>query len=76
MPVIRIPASMTVYMLRDNDTKLFYRRQKGYATRWVKWDKAAIWTSKGGPAAAKGTHRNRKMTNLETVSYTLTENVT
>ncbi len=67
---------MIVYMLRDNETGLYYRRMKGYATRWVEQEKASIWTVKGGPAQAKSLiqRRRRKPLNLEIVPFTLTEN--
>lgn len=68
---------MTVYMLRNKDTGLFYRRMKGYATRWVEQQKASIWTVKAGPAQAKSLMQRRrgKPLDLEIVSYTLiTEN--
>ncbi len=68
---------MTVYMLRNNETGLYYRRMKGYGTRWVEQQKASIWTVKSGPAQSKSLiqrRRRRKPLNLEIVSFTLTEN--
>ncbi len=43
---------MTVYMLRDNRTGLYYRRKHRACRRWVEQKKASIWTLKIGPASA------------------------
>jgi hypothetical protein len=43
---------MNVYMLQDVDTKKFYKRRGG----WIEQSGGAIWTSKNGPNAAKGSH--------------------
>ncbi len=71
---------MIVYMLRDNETGLFYRRTKGgYSdTLWVEQQKASIWTMKIGPAQSKSRledqYRNRRPPkDLEIISFTLTE---
>ena len=75
---------MIVYMLRDNETGLFYRRTKGgYSdTLWVEQQKASIWTMKIGPAQSKsrlqdryhGRYRGKPPKDLEIISFTLTEN--
>ena len=53
---------MIVYMLRDNDTGLFYRRNKDYAVRWVEQKNASVWTSKAGPISAwKGDRENTEI---------------
>ena len=50
---------MTVFMLRDPDTGLFYRR--GSATNcWVEQQKASIWTSRVGPSIAKAAVRDER----------------
>ncbi len=73
---------MTVYMLRDNGTGLYYRRTKGnYSPSvWVEQSKASVWTMKIGPATAKSLYqaryRNRRKPvyfNLEIIPFTLTE---
>jgi len=68
---------MTVYMLRDNDTGLFYRRTKGsYSPSvWVAQEKASIWTLKVGPAQAKSrlNAKSRRPYNLEIIPFHLTE---
>ena len=68
---------MTVYMLRDNDTGLFYRRTKGRGGPgvWVAQEKASIWTLKIGPAQAKSRlyAGKRRQYNLEIIPFHLTE---
>ena len=73
---------MTVYMLRDNNTGLFYRRTKGNYTPsvWVEQEKASVWTMKNGPAQAKSLylaryriHHKPVYLNLEIVPFELTE---
>jgi len=71
---------MTVYMLRNNVTGLYYRRTKGsYSPSvWVPQEKASIWTVKIGPASSKSRledqYRNRRpLQDLEIVSFTITE---
>jgi hypothetical protein len=61
---------MTVYMLRNNERGLYYRRGPQYGQRWVKQEKASIWTSKVGPAAAKSRQNKPK---LEIVPFELVE---
>ncbi len=41
---------MNVYMLQHADTGLYYKRRGG----WVPQCEGAIWTTKNGPNAAKG----------------------
>jgi hypothetical protein len=69
---------MTVYMLRDNKTGLWYRRTKGSGgwTRWVDQKKASIWVAKNGPAQVISMMRSRargKPIQLEIISYQLVE---
>ncbi len=46
---------MNVYMLQDADTGLYYKRRGG----WVEQCEGAIWTSKNGVNAGKGSHHLR-----------------
>lgn len=62
---------MIVYMLRNKKSGLFYRRMKGYATRWVEQEKASIWTTKIGPASARS--RLRQDYHCEVVPFELKE---
>jgi len=69
---------MTAYMLRDNDTGLYYRRTQGqYSPHiWVDQGQASIWSVKIGPAQAMSVRKKRargKPINLEIVSFKLTE---
>ena len=41
---------MKVYMLQHVETGLYYKRRGG----WVPREQGAVWTSKQGPASAKG----------------------
>jgi len=63
---------MTVYMLRNNETGLYYRRKHGSWDRWVEQKKASIWTSKIGPAAAMSNMRRDKQ-HCEVVPFELKE---
>jgi hypothetical protein len=65
---------MTVYMLRDKETGLYYRRTKGsYSPMlWVEQKKASIWTTKNGPAQVRGFPVHSKK-HLVIVAFTLTE---
>jgi hypothetical protein len=63
---------MIVYMLRNKKSGLFYRRMKGYATRWVEQEKASIWTLKIGPASSKSRLRKDKQ-HCEIVPFELKE---
>lgn len=66
---------MTVYMLKDIRTGLYYRRRhgswnqrhgswgrrkRGLWGRWIEQKKASIWTSKIGPAASMRNMRRDK----------------
>ena len=64
---------MTVYMLKNNKTGLYYRRGPSWTTRWVKQEKASIWTFKVGPAQAKSRFATAKQVDIEIVPFQLTE---
>lgn len=67
---------MTVYMLRNNETGLYYRRMKGYAKRWVEQEKASVWTLKIGPTSARSRVLERRpqlQDDLEIVPFILKE---
>jgi len=68
---------MIVYMLRDNDTGLFYRRTKGRGgpSVWFPQETASVWTLKIGPAQAKSrlNAKSRRQYNLEIIPFHLTE---
>lgn len=71
---------MNAYMLRNNETGLFYRRTKGcYSPNvWVEQGKASIWVTKNGPAQCKSLaqnkrHRGNVPRDLEIVTFDLVE---
>jgi hypothetical protein len=56
---------MNIYMLQNTDTGLYYRRRGG----WVPREQAAVWTSKAGPSAAKGSHWGAAGENVVTRTF-------
>jgi len=64
---------VTVYMLRNNKSGLFYRRMKGYAARWVGQEKASVWTLKIGPASARSRFPQEDKSHCEIVPFELKE---
>jgi len=62
---------MTVYMLRDNKTGLYYRRDHGSWARWVEQEKASVWTLKIGPASAISRLRDKQ--HCEIIPFELKE---
>ncbi len=63
---------MKVYMLLDNGTGLYYRRNRDSCSRWVSQREASIWMSRRGPAAAVSRMSSRMETRSLIVAYTLT----
>ncbi len=71
---------MNAYMLRNNETGLFYRRTKGnYSPSvWVEQEKASIWVTKNGPTQSKSLAQNKRRRgnvphDLEIVTFDLVE---
>lgn len=52
---------MLVYMVRDRNTGLFYKRKHGrYLNPWVSQEEASIWTKKSGASACLGVINKEK----------------
>jgi hypothetical protein len=66
---------MTVYMLRETELGLYYRRTKGnYSpTVWVEQEKASVWVTKNGPAQVISRQRENRKQYFEIVPFELVE---
>ena len=64
---------ITVYMLRKGTG--WYCRSSGYYCHWTTQQCASVWTSKQGPAAAKGQwlRNHGESEDMEIVPFTLKE---
>lgn len=69
---------MIVHMLRNNTTGLYYQRNYGCGTHWVKQERGSIWPTNNGVAQAlrhcrEYDRRTKKSDIFEVVDFTLTE---
>lgn len=69
-----------VYMLRDVNTGLFYRRQGSHGLTWVPQGKASVWSNRVGPTSAKAaikrdrySYRDKPRPETELVIFDLVE---
>lgn len=63
---------ITIYMLRKGNG--WYCRGAGYCGHWTAQESASVWTSKQGPAAAKGQWlRRHPEDEMEIVPFTMKE---
>jgi hypothetical protein len=66
-----------IYMLRNDDTRKWYRRAQGIQGNWVGQDKASSWPTLAGPASAKGrikvynTQRRRDVPSMTIIEFEL-----
>jgi hypothetical protein len=64
---------MTVYMVRNNETGLYYRKGSLGTRGWCKQSQASIWTTLNGPSQVKSRYIRHNKTPAEIIKFELRE---
>ena len=71
---------LTIYMLRNNVTGMYYLRRCGTTPQWRTQEYASVWLSKNGPTGAKNKASGKRLygpklpaVDLEVVSFNMVE---